>query len=75
MFVHVRPASTDLYTPSPQPELCRLVASPVPTHTTLGLDWLTATHPIDATASLWKTGAKVVPLSVVFHSPPVALAA
>jgi hypothetical protein len=74
MFVHDLPASIDLYTPSPQPELWRLVASPVPTQTTLGLDWLTVTQPSEATDAVEKTGVNVVPLSVVFHSPPVALA-
>ena len=40
-----------------------------------GLDWLTVTQPTEATGSFSKTGVNVVPLSVVFHTPPVALAA
>ena len=40
-----------------------------------GFDWLTVTQPSDGTASSWNTGMNVVPLSVVFQSPPVALAA
>ena len=35
MFVHVRPPSRLLYTPSPHPTLRWLVFSPVPSHITL----------------------------------------
>src|SRR5260370_156658 len=34
IFFQVAPPSSDLYAPSPQEELCRLLGSPVPTHTT-----------------------------------------
>src|SRR6185503_1150994 len=64
--VQVAPASVERYTPRPQPELLRSLASPVPTQTTLGSDGATATAPIEATASPSKTPWKVPPLSVVF---------
>src|SRR5882757_9224887 len=72
MFCQVFPPSTDLYAPSPQEELCRLFGSPVPTHTTDGSDGAIAMSPIVDTASLSKTGVHVVPLLVVFQTPPAA---
>src|SRR5258708_3279139 len=72
MFCQVFPPSTDLYAPSPHDELCRLFGSPVPTHTTDGSDGAIAMSPIVDTASLSKTGVHVVPLLVVFQTPPAA---
>ena len=75
MFAHVAPPSVDLYTPSPQPELWRLVASPVPIQTVCGLRWSTVIEPIEFTIWFSNTAFHVTPLSVVFHSPPDAAAA
>src|SRR6266404_106559 len=72
IFFHVFPASSDLYVPSPHDELCRLLGSPVPTHTTDGSEGAIAMSPMVETASLSKTGSHVVPLFVVFHTPPDA---
>src|SRR6202030_582855 len=72
MLCHVLPPSSDLYAPSPHDELCRLFGSPDPTHTTEGSDGAIAMSPIVATASLSNTGVHVVPLLVVFHTPPAA---
>src|ERR1700726_2953450 len=72
MLCHVLPPSSDLYAPSPHDELCRLFGSPVPTHTTEGSDGAMAISPIVDTASLSNTAAHVVPLFVVFHTPPEA---
>ena len=74
MCVHVRPASADLYDPSPEYELRALYDSPVPTQTTFGADGATATAPIDDTFWLSKIGSKVVPLFVVFQTPPFRVA-
>src|SRR5580693_2272855 len=59
--------------PSPQEELCLLLGSPVPTHTTAGSDGAIAMSPMVDTASLSNTGSQVVPLFVVFHTPPDAV--
>src|ERR1700676_940393 len=72
MFFHVFPPSSDLYTPSPHEELCRLLGSPLPTHTTDGSEGAMAMSPIVETPSLSNTGRKVVPLLVVFQTPPEA---
>src|ERR1700724_4327249 len=72
MWCQVLPPSSDLYAPSPHDELCRLFGSPVPTHTTDGSDGAIAMSPIVDTASLSNTGVHVVPLFVVFHTPPAA---
>src|SRR6267378_8282696 len=72
MFCQVFPPSTDLYAPSPHDELWRLFGSPVPTHTTEGSDGAIAISPMVDTASLSNTGVHVVPLLVVFHTPPAA---
>src|SRR5260221_2409392 len=72
MFCQVFPPSSDLYAPPPHDELWRLFGSPVPTHTTEGSDGAIAMSPIVDTASLSKTGVHVVPLFVVFHTPPEA---
>src|SRR5580704_1516776 len=73
IFFHVLPPSNDLYAPSPHEELCRLFGSPVPTHTTVGTDGATAISPMVETLSLSKIGSQVVPLFVVFHTPPEAV--
>src|SRR5229473_6070593 len=73
IFFQVFPPSSDLYAPSPQEELCRLFGSPVPTHTTEGSDGAIAMSPIVDTLSLSNIGSQVVPLFVVFHTPPAAV--
>src|SRR2546426_1723081 len=73
MFFQVFPPSSDLYAPSPQEELCRLFGSPVPTHTIDGSDGAIAMSPIVDTPSLSKIGSHVVPLLVVFQTPPEAV--
>src|SRR5216684_341728 len=72
ILFQVFPPSSDLYAPSPQEELCRLFGSPVPTHTAEGSDGAIAMSPIVDTPSLSNTGSHVVPLFVVFHTPPDA---
>src|SRR2546430_11849539 len=72
IFFQVFPPSSDLYAPSPHEELCRLFGSPVPTHTTDGSDGAIAISPIVETLSLSNTGVHVVPLLVVFQTPPAA---
>ena len=52
----------------------RALASPVPTQTMSGFDGATATAPRLTVASRSKTGVQVVPLLVVFHRPPEAVA-
>src|SRR5262245_49015715 len=74
IFVQVFPPSVDLYTPLPQDELWRLFCSPVPTHTMSGLEGAMVTSPIELCASLSKSGSHVVPLFMVFHNPPEAVA-
>src|SRR6266852_3837576 len=73
IFFQVFPPSSDLYAPSPHEELCRLFGSPVPTHTTAGSDGAMAMSPIVETLSLSNIGSQVVPLFVVFHTPPEAV--
>src|SRR3989441_3082196 len=73
VFFQIFPPSSDLYAPSPQDELCRLLGSPVPTHTTEESDGAIAMSPIVDTPSLSNTGSQVVPLFVVFHTPPDAV--
>src|SRR5256714_11643404 len=73
MFFQVFPPSSDLYAPSPQEELCRLFGSPVPTHTMDGSEGAIAMSPIVETLSLSNIGSHVVPLFVVFHTPPEAV--
>src|SRR5213078_4633286 len=69
IFFQVFPPSRDLYAPSPQEELWRLFGSPVPTHTIEGSD--IAIAPSDP--SLSNIGSHVVPLLVVFQTPPEAV--
>ena len=65
MFFQLRPPSVDLKMPSPQDELWRLFASPVPTHTRLASVGAMATAPIDPVDSLSNTLVNVVPPLVV----------
>src|SRR5512138_1448321 len=58
--------------PSPIETELRIHASPVPTHTVLGLLGSIATAPIDCTGCLSNTGLNVVPPSRDFHTPPDA---
>ena len=75
MSVQVSPPSVLRYTPSPQLELWRVLASPVPTQTVRGAEGATATAPMDIIASTpSKTGVHDVPLLALFHSPPLAVA-
>src|SRR6266478_1152224 len=69
VFFQIFPPSSDLYAPSPQDELCRLLGSPVPTHTTEESDGAIAMSPIVDTLSLSNTDSQVVPLFVVFQTP------
>src|SRR5215469_753435 len=58
--------------PSPQEELWRLFGSPLPTQTMEGSDGAMAISPAVETPSLSKTGSQVVPLLMVFQTPPEA---
>src|SRR3954465_8943029 len=71
-FCQVRPASTDLYTPSPYATARCALFSPVPTQTTFGLCGSMTTVPIEYVVCWSKTGVNVVPAFVVFHTPPAA---
>jgi hypothetical protein len=74
MRVHVRPASVDLYTPSPKCALRWLVFSPDPTQTTFESFGSTTTQQSVKEPCSSKTGTKVMPRLTVFHNPPNALA-
>src|SRR5437868_60027 len=67
---HVLPASMDLYTPLPHDELCRLLASPVPTYTIAGFDGASVTSPMEGLPTSSKTCSHVVPPFVVLSTPP-----
>ena len=71
---HVLPPSAERYTPLPQLTEFRGFPSPVPTYTTSGFPWHTATAPMHCVGWSSKTEVKVVPPSVVFHTPPPAVA-
>ena len=58
--------------PSPRETLLRVHDSPVPTHTVRGSFGSIATAPMDCTSCLSKTGLKVVPPFIDFHTPPLA---
>ena len=59
--------------PSPATSTSRIAhASPVPAHTMFGSDVETASAPIAIAVCLSKTGEKVWPSSVDFHTPPDA---
>src|ERR1035437_3210334 len=70
---NVFPPSVDLYSPSPHDVLCRLFDSPVPIHTTFGLDCCTATAPIESRPRSCRSGVNCAPLLVVFQTPPCAV--
>src|SRR6185437_4605331 len=73
MCFQVVPPSVDLYTPSPTMSLGRIVhGSPVPTQTVSWSAGATAIAPIADVSCSSKTGLKVCPPSVDFHSPPDA---
>ena len=57
--------------PSPAYELRETNASPVPTQTMSGFDGDNATSPIEPLPCASKIGSHVVPLFVVFHTPPI----
>src|SRR5438046_10508741 len=68
-FVHVRPPSTDLYTPSPyDTERCALF-SPVPTHTTLRFVETITTFALEYDPSPSNTGVPVVPAFLRLRTP------
>jgi hypothetical protein len=56
----------------PQATLLRGLLSPVPIQTMSGLEGAMATSPIEAVEPPSKTQAQVVPLFVVFQTPPEA---
>src|ERR1700730_562700 len=58
--------------PSPQPASLRCQPSPVPTQTTFGSFWLTATAPMLEAPSLSNANLKVLPPSPVLRTPPEA---
>src|SRR6185312_6880080 len=72
MFFQVLPLSVDFQMPSPQEMLWRLLPSPVPSQTRLGLRWDMATAPTDIRPLCWNSGVKVAPPSVVIQRPPWA---
>src|SRR4051812_30173686 len=72
-LVNVFPPSVDLKTPSPHEVLCRLFDSPEPSQSTSGFDCDTVTSPIDISPLCSKTGVRMAPLLVVFHTPPCAV--
>src|SRR5258706_86413 len=61
--------------PSPHEDELRLLASPVPAHTTSGVFCHSATAPMDWTGCLSNTADQVVPRFVVLNRPPVPVAA
>src|SRR5260370_3985832 len=73
IFAQVLPPSVDLKAPSPHEELCRLLASPDPTHTMDGSDGARVMSPLVGTLSLSKSGSQVLPAFVVFHTPPESM--
>ena len=61
--------------PSPQLELWRVFASPVPAHTVVGVDGATTIAPIDIMAlTRSNTGANDTPLLELLNTPPLAVA-
>ena len=70
MLSQFLPPSRDRYTPSPNETLRWLLFSPVPTQTTDGFRGSIVTHPMEYDPSPSKTGVQVVPLLVVFQTPP-----
>ncbi len=72
-FSNVLPPSVDFHTPSPHDVVWRLFASPVPTQMMSGLDCETVTSPMASRPLSCKSGVKLAPLLVVFHTPPCAV--
>src|SRR6266853_50287 len=73
IFFQGFPPASDLYAPSPQEERCGLFGSPLQTQTTDGSHGAIAMSPIVDTPSLSTIGSHVVPLLVVFQTPPEAV--
>src|SRR5574337_333757 len=69
----VLPASGEKYTPRPISTSLRGLASPVPTQTSFGFEGASATAPMDAASPCLNTLSHLMPLSVVFHTPPPAV--
>ncbi len=69
----VLPPSGEKYTPRPISTSLRGLASPVPTQTSFGFDGASATAPMDAASPCLNTLSHLMPLSVVFHTPPPAV--
>jgi hypothetical protein len=72
MWTKVRPPSDDLYTPTPGIDARKILASPVPIHSTSGLDGATARSPMLVEAWASKIEVHVAPLSSVCQTPLVA---
>src|SRR5512143_3853229 len=67
--VQVRPASVDLYIPSPGETLPRIGDSPVPTYTTLWSEGATAIAPIEPAVNAESdTANQLAPPSVVLNT-------
>src|SRR6266496_710461 len=71
-FFQVLPPSSDRYTPFPYETLRWLLFSPVPTQTVSGFFGSSAMQPIEYDPSRSNTGVQVVPLLIVFQTPPDA---
>ena len=74
MLRQLTPPSVDLNTPIPAWELRALALSPVPTQTMSLSDGATVTSPMACTPLPSNTGSKVVPLFMVFQTPPERMA-
>ena len=61
--------------PLPEMEERALALSPPPAHTTAGFEGAMATAPTEAMPTLSVTTFHVVPALVVFHNPPLRVAA
>src|SRR6185503_17832839 len=61
--------------PLPLATLPRMLASPLPTHTTLGSEGATATEPVEEIGWLSNTGSQSPPPLVERQTPPAAVAA
>ena len=75
MNCQVAPASVDLKTPLPEYDDRAFACSPVPIQTMLGFDGAIATAPTAAAPTLSEIVVHVVPALVVFHRPPLRVAA
>ena len=71
---HVSPPSADLKIPPPGEMELRESSSPVPTQTWFVSEGAMPMSPMAATRGPFHTSLKVVPLLVVFHTPPAAAA-